>query len=376
MRGGLASSFVLIALALGLSGCTGSAAAPAQGEPGPIVRTIVATASEEPDSRAFTGSIHARYESDLGFRVGGQITARLINDGEHVRRGQALFRLDASDYQLAARAAGADVAAAEARHRFAEAERTRLSALLDGGAVSRSDVERASAEAEASAEVLRSARAAAQVASNQNRYATLVADADGVVTMLRADAGQVVSAGQPIVRIARDGPREVEVALPEGLGRLAVGQTAQVHFLTAGDGAVSARLRELSGAADPVTRTFSARFALEQGASPPLGSTASVLIPSTETDGDAGISVPLSALNDRGQGPGLWVVNPRSSQVSWRLVRVSSYGDDEARIAQGLAPGEVVVTLGVHLLTHGQSVRLEQSARPAAAGQDLRARAP
>lgn len=370
------SALFVMAFALVLAGCT-SGHASDRADEGPLVRTVVAGAADQAALRTFTGSIRARHESDLGFRVGGQITERLVNDGEHVRRGQPLYRLDAIDYQLGARAAAAEVAAAEARHRFAAAERDRLLALAERGAVSRSDAERVSAEADAAAEALRAARAASQTASNQNRYTTLVADADGVVTFLRADVGQVVAAGQPIVRLARDGPREIEVALPETLGALEIGAVAQVRFLANGAATAPARLRELSGAADPVTRTFMARFALEQGIAPPLGSTASVLIPAANSESASAISVPLSALHDAGQGPGVWVVNPESRHVAWRAVRVAAFGDDTVRIAEGLAPGEIVVALGAHLLTEGQTVLLEESAggasEPAA---DLRARAP
>lgn len=375
MRVGSASLLVLIASALILAGCT-SGHASDRADEGPLVRTVVAGAPDQAGSRTFTGSVHARHESDLGFRVGGQITARLVNDGEQVRRGQPLYRLDATDYELGARAAAADVAAAEARHRFAAAERDRLLALAERGAVSRSDAERVSAEADAAAEALRAARAASQTASNQNRYTTLVADADGVVTFLRADVGQVVAPGQPIVRLARDGPREIEVALPESLGGLEVGAVAQVRFLSNAAATAPARLREVSGAADPMTRTFMARFALEQGTAPPLGSTASVLIPAANADGASAISVPLSALHDAGQGPGVWVVNPESKHVAWRAVRVAAFGDDVVRIAEGLAPGDVVVALGAHLLTEGQTVRLEQGAGGGAEpADDLRARA-
>lgn len=370
---GSASIVVLSAFALILSGCTSGHAASGRADEGPLVRTVSAGAPDQAGLRTFTGSVRARYEGDLGFRVGGQITARLVSDGERVRRGQPLFRLDASDYELGARAAAAEVAAAEARHRFAEAERNRLAPLVERGAVSRSDFERVSAEADAAGEALRAARAASQTASNQNRYTTLVADADGVVTFLRADVGQVVAPGQPIVRLAHDGPREIEVALPESLGGLEVGAVVQVRFLAAGAETAPARLRELAGAADPVTRTFSARFALEQGAAPPLGSTASVVIPTTNAASASGISVPLSALHDAGQGPGVWVVDRESSLVNWRAVRVAGYGDDVVRIGDGLAPGDIVVALGAHLLTEGQHVRLEQSAQAGSADTELRA---
>lgn len=376
MRAGSASIVGLVAGALALAACSGSHASD-QAEEGPRVRTIVAGAPAEAGQRTFTGSVRARHESDLGFRVAGQITARLVNDGEHVRRGQPLYRLDATDYELNARAAAADVAGAEARHRFAAAERDRLVALAERGAVSRSDAERVSAEADAAAEALRAARAASQTASNQNRYTILVADADGIVTFLRADVGQVVAAGQPIVRIARDGPREIEVALPESLGALDIGAVVQVRFLANGAATAPARLRELSGAADPITRTFMARFALEQGTAPPLGSTASVLIPSPNTEGASAIAVPISALHDAGEGPGVWVVNPQSSHVAWRPVRIASFGDEVVRIDEGLESGDIVVALGSHLLTEGQPVRLEQGGADAtASADDLRARAP
>jgi multidrug efflux pump subunit AcrA (membrane-fusion protein) len=120
-----------------------------------------------------------------------------------------------------------------------------------------------------------------------------------------------------------------------------------------------------------------ARFALEQGTAPPLGSTASVVITSPNTEGTSAIAVPISALHDAGQGPGVWVVNPQSNQVAWRPVRVASFGDDIVRIDEGLAAGDIVVALGSHLLTEGQPVRLEQGGGDAtASADDLRSRAP
>src|SRR5206468_3954105 len=185
----------------------------------------------------------------------------------------------------------------------------------------------------------------------------LVADADGTVAETLAEPGQVVGAGQTVVRLARSGPREAIVALPETL-RPALGTIAQARTYSglAGD----ARLRQLSDAADPTTRTFDARFTLAGApATAPLGSTVTI---SLDVPGQiAAMSVPLGAIYDRGQGPGVWVVGGRG-RVSWRQVRLGAVGEDTAVIAAGLQPGERFVALGAHMLHQDEAVRFDAAA--------------
>ena len=204
---------------------------------------------------------------------------------------------------------------------------------------------------------LLAAEAQARVSRNTAGYAVLVADADGVVVETLGEPGQVVAAGQTVVRLAHAGPREATIALPETL-RPKVGSTA-VAAVFGSDGASPARLRQISDAADPRTRTFEARYVLDGAlASAPLGATVTIALPSAAPSAstETGRAVPLGAIYDAGKGPGVWVVDPKSSTVTWRPVRVTAVGEETATVSQGLTAGERFVALGAHMLHQGQKV--------------------
>jgi len=320
----------------------------------PLVRTLVVSQADGAPLR-YTGVVRARIESDLGFRVGGKIVERLVDPGQRVRRGQALMRLDVTDLGLAASAAADRLRTAQAEATRATAEEVRLRRLVEAGAVSRSTYEVALAAAQSATANLSAARAGADEAANQRGYATLLADADGVVTDVLAQPGQVVSVGAPIVRLARDGDREAAVAVPEvqvqALPR--VGRA----ILYGSDKPLPARLREVAGAADPLTRTYDARFTV---ANPdlPLGATVTIELPRAAA---SRLAVPLSSLHDGGAGPGVWVV--KAGRVTFRRVEVAALGEEAASIAPGpLASGDRIVALGAQLLREGQPVRVAASA--------------
>jgi RND family efflux transporter MFP subunit len=337
----------LMLASVALSGCGEDAAPPA---PAPLVRTIVVGAASEQMAR-FTGTVHARVESDLSFRVPGKVTARLVEAGVAVRRGQRLATLDPSDFALAASAARGEAAAARAEFVRAQIELRRLTPLAARGFVSGRNLDVARADATAAAAKLRASEAQARSAGNQSDYAALLADADGVIMSIAAEAGQVVTPGTPVVRLARAGPRDVVVALPETARPLAAAP-AEVRLYD-GDRVFPARLHSLSAAADPATRTYEARYAITGGDALPLGATATVAIAKA---GAERLEVPLGALHDGGEGPGVWVVG-RDSRVSFRPVRVAALGEESATLAGGLRAGERVVALGAHLLQPGQRVR-------------------
>ncbi|MBA4094595.1 MAG: efflux RND transporter periplasmic adaptor subunit [Candidatus Accumulibacter sp.] len=349
------SGRVAVAMVLASLGACGEDAAPPV-QPA-LVRTVVVGAGSEAANR-FTGTVRARIESDLSFRVPGKVTARLVDAGARVSRGQRLATLDPSDLALAANAASGEAAAARAEAVRAQAELRRLAPLAARGFVSARNLDVARADAAAAAARLRASEAQARSAGNQSRYAALVADADGVVMSISAEAGQVVTAGMPVVRLARSGPRDVLVALPE-TARPIAGAPAQVQLY--GDGRVlPARLHSLSAAADPATRTFEARYAVPGGDALPLGATATVTIAKA---GAQRLTVPLGALHDGGEGQGVWVVG-RDSRVRFRRVSIAALGEENATIASGLRAGERVIALGAHLLQPGQRVR-SVAARPA-----------
>lgn len=352
-------------LTLGLAAC----GAETQEAPRPpLVRVAVVEAAPGAGA-AYTGVVRARYESELGFRVPGKITERLADAGQTVRRGQVLARLDASDLRLGAAAALADVAAAERGVAAARAEAVRMQAdearfraLQARGYASGQRYEQARAESDAAAASLaaseaqvRAARAAAGQAGNQAGYAVLIADSDGVVMEVLAEPGQVVTAGQPVVRLARSGAREAVVNAPE-TARAALPRIGTAVLYGEETRSIPATLRELSASADPVTRTYQARYALGGGGpQAPLGATVTVRTQGAATAGET--SVPVSALHDPGSGPGVYVVDGSGAKVAFRKVAVAALGEERARLTSGVRPGERVVALGAHLLRPGQAVR-------------------
>lgn len=342
----------VLALSLSLAACSKTPDDP-RNEP-PLVRVMTAT-TRGAANREFTGVVAARVQSDLGFRVGGKVTQRLVDAGQVVRRGQPLMRIDQTDLALATRASQQTVQAAQARAIQTAADERRLRDLVGAGAVSASTYDQAKAAADAARAQLAAAQAQARVSRNEANYSILVADADGTVVETLAEPGQVVAAGQIVVRLARSGPREAMVQLPETV-RPAVGSTARAS--TYGGDTGTARLRQLSDAADPATRTFEARYVLDGAAArAPLGSTVSIAL---AQPGDvAATVVPLGAIRDAGQGPGVWVIHPGSPiKIAWRPVRMAAVGEETATITSGLKAGERFVAMGAHMLHQGQAVRI------------------
>ena len=320
----------------------------------PLVRTGTVEISTRAE-RSFTGTVAARVQSDLGFRVPGKVLERLVDTGQMVKRGQPLMRIDPTDLRLATRAQEEAVAAAKARAQQAMADEARHRDLVSAGAVSASAYDKVKAAAESARAELNAAEAQADHARNETSYAVLLADADGVVVETLAEVGQVVAAGQVAVRVARAGRREAVIELPETL-RPAIGSSGRVTLYGSGLTG-SAKLRQLSDAANRQTRTFEARYVLEGAlAEAPLGSTVSIglsdgrLVPT--------LQVPLGAIFDAGKGPGVWLVEGESPHVAWRAVQISALSDEAASVVGNLKAGDRVVALGAHLLHEGEPVRL------------------
>ncbi|ETF09514.1 secretion protein HylD [Pseudomonas moraviensis R28-S] len=322
----------------------------------PIVRSAAVQPAED-GSRSFTGVVAARTQGDLGFRVSGKVLERLVDTGQTVKRGQPLMRLDPIDLGLQARAQQEAVSAARARAIQTAGDEARNRKLVAAGAISASAYDQFKAAADTARAQLNAAVAQADVARNASGYAVLLADADGVVVETLAEPGQVVSPGQPVVRLARAGQREAIVHLPETL-RPAPGSNAQAKLYGDKSAAVSAKLRLLSDSADSTTRTFEARYVLEGSlANAPIGSTVTVEI-AQGSPPDQALKVPVAAIYDPGKGPGVWVIAGTPATVSWRPVEVLGLSDDSARVAGQLNVGEPIVALGAHLLRDGEEVRL------------------
>ena len=234
------------------------------------------------NSRTFTGIVEARVQSDLGFRVGGKILERSVNVGQRVQKGQVLMRLDPEDLRLSAAAEQANVEAARAKYTHAKADETRSATLVKSGVISRREYDQDRAALDTAKAQLEAAEAQARVSNNSSEYAVLLADADGVIVRTLSEPGQVVAAGQTVIQLAHDGPREALINLPEGV-RPDLGAIASAR-LYGQDQMYQARLRQLSDAADPASRTFEARYVLEgEAASAPLGSTVTITLVTKQT---------------------------------------------------------------------------------------------
>jgi RND family efflux transporter MFP subunit len=301
-------------------------------------------------------------QSDLGFRVGGKLLERLVDAGQSVRRGQPLMRIDPADLKLAVHAQQEAVVAARARAHQAAEDEARHRRLRGTGAISAAAYDQAKAAADAAQAQLSAAEAQASLARNASRYAELVADGDGVVVETLAEPGQVVSPGQTVVRLAHAGRREAVIQLPETL-RPALGSAGEAT-LFGGDGVrVPARLRQLSDAADRLTRTFEARYVLEgELAKAPLGTTVVIQIPDGQPASPGGLQVPISALFDGGKGPGVWIIYGDPARVAWRPVTIQRVDDDSARVEGPIKAGDRIVALGAHLMRPGQQVRVAEQA--------------
>lgn len=302
-----------------------------------------------------SGEVVPRYESRLGFRVGGKIIARKVEVGSLVKRGQVLMQLDATDLQLSQAQAKAALSAADSQLALAKAELDRYRELRAKNFVSQAVLDTKEANFKASQSAHDQASAGLKVQSNQSSYSALVADADGVVTALDAEVGQVVTAGTPVVRVARSGAIEVKVSIPEDrVDAIRQAKAVTVRTWAQRDTAVAGVVREIAPAADPATRTFSARVALPTPqADIRLGMTATV---SFSAPLPPGIRLPLTALlNDQGK-TSVWVVE--KGKVKLVPVVLAGPQGNEILVASGLDAGQEVVIAGVHLLREGQKVSI------------------
>ncbi len=349
----LAAFEAFIALPLLLAGCNSRVEADSRSQTA-LVRVIPASFARA-GGNAFTGVVTARVQSDLGFRIPGKVTERFVDAGQLVHAGQPLLRIDETDFAHVITTQTQDVAAAKAKAQQALADEGRYRGLVSTGAVSASTYDQFKANSDAAQAQLAAVEAQAQVAKDEGNYALLVADSDGTVVETLAEPGQVVAAGQTVIRLAHAGPREASVNLPETI-RPALGSMARASIYGKAD-SVEARLRQLSDAADPATRTFEARYVLGgPQAKSPLGATVTILLPgAAET---SAMTIPIAAILDRGKGPGVWVLNKKLSTISFRPVKLLRLGDEDAAVSNGLQPGDQIVALGAHLLNDGQQVRV------------------
>jgi RND family efflux transporter MFP subunit len=302
---------------------------------------VVSVGAEDHDGFIeLSGTVEARHQVPLGFRVSGKVIRRLVDIGSAVAAGDPLALLDTSDLDL-------EAARAEAQRSLAAAELNRFRQLHESHVVSLAAVEDKAA-------AFKAADAQAALARNQVGYASLRAEVPGIVTSVRAEPGQVVAPGEPVFVLARSGEREVAVSVPEShIGRFHIGDTAQVGLWAERGTDYRGRLRELSAAADPITRTYAARVTIiDADARVNLGMTARARF---QQKSEPALRVPLSAIFRRDDRTAVWVVN-EAEIVDLRPVTVDSYTDAGALLSDGLIPGERVVVSGVHAVHPGEHV--------------------
>lgn len=347
---------VLFPLTGGLAACTGEAKV-AQDVVRPVKAVIVGAAERE-RMLAFSGVVRPRIESPVGFRVGGKIVARLVNAGDRVEAGQVIARLDETDLKLAESAARAALDAARTRRDVAIENVARARALLAKEFIARSAYDARKTEMDAAIGAYDAAEAQLRQAVNAAAYAVLRADKAGIVTAVRAEPGQVVSAGAPVIALAETGETEIAFAVPErDVTRIAAGMPVDLALWAGPRLALAGSIREISAQADPETRMYAVRATVE---APPaemrLGMTATVSI--RVEDAGAAIVVPLTAVSETGTETVVFVVEPGSRIVRKKPVALAAAAPEGVRVASGLRPGEIVVTAGVQFLRDGMKVRL------------------
>jgi RND family efflux transporter MFP subunit len=357
LRFALPAIAILSLFALATSGCGRTAAQSVAAVPARPVVAQTVTATDRAATERYSGEVHARYEAPLAFRVDGKITHRAVGIGDHVKAGQLLATLDTSDATMNAASAQAAVTAATSQRDVARLQRDRIASLRERALVSASQLDQAGDALKAAEAALQQARQQLGVRENQVKYASLTAEHDGVITTQDAEAGQVVAAGQRVFGLAWSDEREVYIAVPEGrVAALRTNASLQVTLWAQPGRRYDGRLRELSAAADPQSRTFLAKVTIvDAGADVQLQMSADVAATSTASIDT--YTLPAAALFHLDAQPAMWIVDEHS-QLVLREVGVARYVDEGVAIDRGLAPGDRVVTRGVHTLHAGDVVRI------------------
>lgn len=352
----------LKAVGIGLLGIMLAACDAAAPPPEPIRPVRVATVAPQvfEGRSSYTGEVRARYETNLAFRVGGKIVARYVEIGSEIKKGALLARLDPEDTRLAIENARGQLNAAQANFNQAQIELKRYRSLFESRVVSQAELDRRLNTYNTAEAQLDSARSQTRAAQNQMAYTELHADADGVVTAIGVESGQVVAAGQIVMKLARPEEKEIVFNVAENrLDELRSATGIAISLWAHPDVEYGGVVREIAPGADPVTRTYAVKVAVQN---PPaamrLGMTSTVTI--VRRSDASMIALPLAALYQQGDQPAVWVFTGEADKgvVELRPVQVAAYVEHAVLIAGGLKSGEKVVTAGVHKLIPGQTVRL------------------
>lgn len=346
----------LLVLSSLLSGCGSKPAAP---EPAQLVKTTQVGATDNEAAGVYSGTVKGRYESNLAFQAGGRITARNIQLGSVVHQGDVLMTVNPQDVHQAVNQAQAQASAAQAQLELAQANLARYQALYSQDAVSAAALDQyQTAYNQASAQYAQ-ANAAVQAQENQLSYTSLTADADGIITAVNAEVGQVVGAGTPVLTLVHTGDLEVQINVPENhVQDFPIGKAVTVSFWALQNQQSEGTVREVAPMADPASRTYKVSISLPEP--PPgmqLGMTASVTNLAAKADTSQTYVLPLSAIYQTGDTPQVWVVGADKT-LSLKAVTVTDFGNDTVQVG-GLQAGDIVVTAGGQLLHEGERVRTE-----------------
>lgn len=335
----------------------------AQKEPA-ISYVKVVTVGEDADnpvSLTYSGVVRARYESSIAFQVGGRIIERKIDKGDLVKKGDLLMRIDPVDLQLAVDRAQASVTASESNLTLARTNLKRHKELYEKDAVSKLDLDTQQNQFDVAQSSVNSAKTALNEAKQRLSYATLKAETDGVISARSGEVGQVVGAGEEILRMERSAEKEIEIDVPEqrvGLFRNPpkdVGGQLQVTFWAYPDLKLPATIREVAPQADSATRTYPVRLSLDN--LPPeiqSGMTANV-VASALMSADV-VVIPVTAIIQTADTPRVWLLE--NGTIKGRDVEVGSFtGPNDVQILSGLSRGDQVVVNGIHLLAEGMKAR-------------------
>lgn len=340
---------------LQLTGCTEKTAPPT-----PPARMVLAHTVHSGGAAVqaeYSGEVRARHEIALAFRVGGKLLARHVDVGDTVSAGQVLAQLDSTDLALASSGAQANLAAVAAERAFAQAEAKRYRDLHAQQFVSQALLDAKETALKAAEERHRALAAQSSLAKNQNAYTQLRTETAGVVVAVLAEAGQVVAAGQPVLKLAQSGEREILVAVPENrVADLAKAGEVVVTLWATADKRYRGRVREIAPQADSVTRTYAARIAiLNADEEVRLGQTARVIL--NQSTADAWVLIPLGSVFQQGDQPAVWLIDAAGG-VHLRPVQVAAWREDGVAVKSGLSEGERIVAAGAHKLVEGETVRV------------------
>ncbi|ENN87555.1 Efflux transporter, RND family, MFP subunit [Rhizobium freirei PRF 81] len=360
-----AGAALIAAVGLGLTGCNEK-----KEETAEVIRPVKVVEIAQADTTRkldYSGAVRARTEMNLGFRINGKIVERKVDIGQRVKPGDVLARIDATDYTLAVRRSQATLDSAEKQVQTTELARTRAQALFDKNVTSKSQLEQAELSYEQAVSSRDSAVSALTEAKNQVAYADLTSDMNGIVTTINADVGQVVASGTPVVTVAVDGEKEVQVAVPEmDIAQFKVGKDVKARFWSDSALVLDGKVREVSGSADQ-SRTFAVRVSLPNDQRVLLGMTATIEALAGNTQ--PYVSIPLSALAQKDGKQIVWLVDRSAGTVHSRTIKVADFADDGVRVADGLKTGDVVVAAGTQFMSENMKVKLSGAAGQQAAAE-------